>query len=664
MPHRRDIDGLRALAILPVLLFHAGIPGFSGGYVGVDIFFVISGYLITGLIAGEMEEGRFSLLRFYERRARRILPALLVVMLVCLPFAHELLLPHEYRSFASSVQATLGFYSNVFFLGQSGYFADDVSTMPLLHTWTLAVEEQFYLVFPLLLLLFAAAWGVRSWRRAVAVLLLLSFAGAVYLAHVDADSAFYLGRGWELMLGAFLGVKGVPAPRSTRLATALGVAGLTMILAAVFLYEGATTFSPAAMLLPCVGAALIIHAGTGWAEPVGPANRLLATRLPVAIGLISYSLYLWHWPIIVFLQLGLMQEPLGAWAWLALGLSAGLSVLTWRYVEQPFRRRGAGKIPVRRLAMVLGGFAVVLFSAALAIRFSDGAPWRLPAQALEYLEVKKGRRAALGDCDGGDNVARTPDNCSIGVEGSAANVLLWGDSHARTLAATIEQLTDAADLGGIGLVRGGCPPLVGVDREDSPGECLEFGQSVKEYIDDNDVDVVVLHARWPMYVEGTRYGLEDGIVDLTGSDNAAVVRDKLGELIAYLKAKNIDVVLVGSVPEAGFDVANTLAIAAWRGDPDENLSIARKAVDARQARAAQMLRDLAQHYGVPLIEPTAALCDSDHCYLEREGESLYADEDHLSPYGVALLDPLLGPMRIEFAKAARLSRPPPERGAS
>jgi len=663
MHHRPDIDGLRAVAILPVLLFHAGVPGFAGGYVGVDVFFVISGYLITRLIAGEMAADRFSLLRFYERRARRILPALLAVILACLPFAHLLLLPEQYEDFGRSILATLGFVSNLYFLGQTGYFEDDVATMPLLHGWTLAVEEQFYLVFPLLLLLVARIAGRQAWAWTIAALLALSLGAAVLVARSDADAAFYLGplRAWELMLGALLAVAGIAAPRRQNLAACLALAGLAMIVTAVALYDGQRSFSPLAMLLPCIGAALVILAGEGRQQPVGPAGRLLASRLPVGIGLISYSLYLWHWPILVFLQLWLTPEPIGLWAWPALALCGVLAVLSWRFVEQPFRRQGAERIALPRLAAMLAGGGALAATAALAIGMTSGAPWRLPSQAIDYLEAREHRDGGLGDCAGLD-LEPTPANCSLGEDGSAASVLLWGDSHARVLAGTIDRLAEAADLGGIGLVRGGCPPLVGVDRVDEPGVCPGFAQSVMAFIEHNDVDVVVLHARWPMYVEGRRYGFEDGTVEFSGGDNATQVHDKLGELIADLEGRGIEVVLIGSVPEAGFDVPGALALAAWLEHGGPALHLDRDDVEARQRRSNEMLRELARRHGVPLIEPAAALCGGEACLLEKNGRSLYADEDHLSPEGIALLDPLLDPLRDELERAASRSRPPPERG--
>ncbi|HKY94602.1 MAG TPA: SGNH hydrolase domain-containing protein, partial [Kiloniellales bacterium] len=324
---------------------------------------------------------------------------------------------------------------------------------------------------------------------------------------------------------------------------------------------------------------------------------------------------------------------------------------SWRYVERPFRRRGQQGLSRARLGVAIGGAAALLLSASVAIRTSEGAPERLPLQALRYLSAKADHLDEVGDCSGAD-LSQTSLPCSLGEEGKPVRVLLWGDSHARVLGGAVDRLADAVDFGGIGLVEGGCPPLVGVDRSDEPGVCLDFGERVIEYVNENDIDVVVLHARWPMYVEGRRYGFEDGTVPLNGKDGAALVHDKLGQLIEYLEVRDIDVVLIGSVPEAGFNVPDTLALATLLDRRQKTFSLDRQAVDARQRRTSIMLRDLAGRYRVPLIDPIAALCDFESCYLEKDGLSLYADEDHLSREGVALLEPLLAPLRLELEKAA------------
>lgn len=333
-----EIDGLRALAVLPVILFHAGFSWVGGGFVGVDIFFVISGYLITSLIVAEIDKGQFSLLNFYERRARRILPALFLVMLVCLPFAWVYLLPHELVDFGESLIAVSLFVSNILFWKDSDYFAADSELLPLLHTWSLAVEEQYYVFFPLLLML---VW--RLGKSGFVPLLLLGIAGlslafSEWLWRVDSAANFYLlpTRAWELMLGALAGLyvrsSGI-ASQSLREAGSL--LGLLMILLSIFFLDKNMPFPGLYALLPTLGTVLIIVC----ADQQTMVGRLLSWRFFVAVGLVSYSAYLWHQPIFAFARLHSMQD-------LAPTVMAGLSLLalgfawlSWRWVEQPFRDR-------------------------------------------------------------------------------------------------------------------------------------------------------------------------------------------------------------------------------------------------------------------------------------------------------------------------------------
>lgn len=333
MIYRREIDGLRALAVLPVMLFHAGFSGVSGGFVGVDVFFVISGYLITGILISEQAAGTFTLTGFYERRARRILPALFVVLLACLPFAWAWLLPSDLKAFARSLAAAAISLSNVLFWRESGYFDTSSELKPLLHTWSLGVEEQYYMVFPLLLL-GLARWRPRwtpyvLWAGAV-----LSLALAQWAALRQPSLAFYLlpTRGWELLAGALLAYyHSQPIPR-LRQAAALNQAGsllgLAMMAYAMLRFDQHTPFPGVYALLPTLGAVLIIAC----AQPGTWVGKLLATPVLVSIGLISYSAYLWHQPVLAFARYYLMTQPRPEVMATLLLLVLGLAWLSWRYV--------------------------------------------------------------------------------------------------------------------------------------------------------------------------------------------------------------------------------------------------------------------------------------------------------------------------------------------
>ena len=353
MIYRREIDGLRALAVMPVILFHAGLPFFGGGFVGVDVFFVISGYLITSIILAEADEGRFSFIGFYERRARRILPPLFLVALVCLPFALLTMLPRDVVNFSKSLVAVSTFTSNVFFWNESGYFAGNNDLKPLLHTWSLAVEEQYYLIFPLLLIL-----GLRAGHRCV----MLMFVGLAVVSFLFAQfgsynggAAFYLlpTRMWELLIGALVALvaadprKWVPGYTIEL----LGALGIAMIAAAVVAY-GRVRYSGIYALVPTIGALLVI----AFADKHTFTGRLLGCRALVAVGLVSYSAYLWHQPIFAFARLFWLREP-SAGAFLVLSaLSVGLAGVTYKLVEQPVRDR---KKLGRRSAFILSAAGAV-----------------------------------------------------------------------------------------------------------------------------------------------------------------------------------------------------------------------------------------------------------------------------------------------------------------
>jgi peptidoglycan/LPS O-acetylase OafA/YrhL len=336
LKYQPEVDGLRALAVVPVVLFHARVPGFGGGYVGVDVFFVISGYLITGILTEDLNAGRFSIFNFYERRVRRIIPALMAVILATLIAGAALLLPYQLADLAHSAVNAVGFTSNIWFWRQTGYFAGATGLQPLIHTWSLAVEEQFYVLFPIGLYLLHR---FRLLKIGVAVILALSLVAASILVFRMPAATFYLlpTRAWELMLGALLAVGTVSAVQSQRAREWLAFAGLAMILVPVAVYTERTLFPGLAAVPPCLGAFLIILAGRSGRTVVTDA---LSGTIPVRIGLISYSLYLWHWPILVFARQWSIVEP-GPWAIIAcIALSFLAAWASWRFVEKPFRTRG------------------------------------------------------------------------------------------------------------------------------------------------------------------------------------------------------------------------------------------------------------------------------------------------------------------------------------
>ena len=357
MKYRAEIDGLRAFAVLPVILFHAGFDWLSGGFIGVDIFFVISGYLITTIIITEMAGGKFSLVNFYERRARRILPALFFVMAVCLPFAWFWLTPNDLKDFGQSLVAVSTFSSNILFWSESGYFDTVAELKPMLHTWSLAVEEQYYILFPIFLML---TWrmGIKWIIVFLTIFFLISLGVAQWGAYNSPSAAFYLlpTRGWELLIGVFLAfyLQYNKHPKSTSLNQVLSMLGFIMISYSVVAFDKSTPFPSLYTLIPTIGTGLLILS----AVPKTLIYKLLITKPIVWIGLISYSAYLWHQPILAFSRHRLVSETSEILlVMLCIALSLAMAWFSWAFIENPIRN----KKKISRGTVFKGSFFGILF---------------------------------------------------------------------------------------------------------------------------------------------------------------------------------------------------------------------------------------------------------------------------------------------------------------
>lgn len=607
--YRRDIDGLRALAILPVLLFHAHVPGFSGGYVGVDIFFVISGYLITGIIAREVDEGRFSLIRFYERRFRRIMPALALMILVVLACAAWLYLPGDLEGVPRSALAATLFASNLWFFTDTGYFSGGADVKPLLHTWSLAVEEQYYIGFPLLLMLLARY--APRWRTGVvAAVAAGSLILAIAMQRDTSGFTFYLlpTRAWELFAGALLALGAIPPLRARWLREAIAWTGMFAIALAVTLYDRTTIFPGATALAPVLGAAALLHAAPGTS-----AGRLLGWAPLVGVGLISYSLYLWHWPLIVLTEYATDRPLAGVMRLTVIGAALVAGTLSWRFVERPFRdsRQVSPRAIFLFTGVAMGGLAAL----SLLLMSVGGWPSRFDPQVLAQIAGAHDISPARKQCH--DNFMRGASPCVLGAA-VPPDAMLWGDSHGVELAYALSLQAKARHRALIERTTSSCPPVLDYDAKDP--RCAAANRAAFAAIRaDPGLERIYLAAFWA-----------NGDFD----DPAFVA--KLHRTIAAIRALGRQVVLIGPVPPQPFDVPRHLAHLAQAGRLNQAQGVERVWVERRTPHLrALILRWRARD--VAIIDTLAALCPARHCLIERGGKPLYFDSHHLSVTGARLV---------------------------
>ena len=636
---------MRAAAVLAVVLFHFGVPGVTGGFVGVDVFFVISGFLITSIIWRERQAGRFSFVDFWARRARRILPALFVMMAATLAVGWFLLAPKDYEELGRSVHYQVIFTSNLLFSRQHGYFDAASDIKPLLHTWSLAVEEQFYIIFPLLLTLLASR--LKHWRLALFGILLVSFGMSVWAVAHAPQKAFYLLhlRAWELLAGAMLAVVPLRDWRaSPGLAQGVSLLSMALILIAVFGFDSATPFPGAAALLPVLGVVGLIWANGQQSTWVG---RLLSSRVMVGVGLISYSWYLWHWPVFVYASYaavdGLSPLELGG----LMLLSLVLGYLSWRFVETPFREKRL--LPGRKAILATACVGILCLGlTGVALRKADGVPSRLSEQALRYAQAKKWSpelMACMADKD-------TPDErlfCHFGPKGSSVSALVWGDSHATALIPALEVAAKRHDISLVEASFAGCVPLDGLENI---ARCAHFNHRVEKAMAEQSFSDVVLAARWSLYLYGQMSGdKEHALKDpATGQYVRAIAEQRfaqgLRERIKGLRTAGHRVWLVKEVPLQEIIVPYRLSRLAMMHRPvdREGLPVAEHL--KRQAFISQLFAELAAaDSGVAVLDPAPLLCGADGlCRVELNGRALYTDDNHLSDVGARHVEAFLEPL--------------------
>ena len=642
MKYRREIDGLRAVAVGTVILFHAGVPGFNAGFLGVDIFFVISGYLISTILLDEVSADRFSLATFYERRARRILPALFVMMAAVTVASFAVLMPEDLTRFARSVAAVPLFGSNILFWRESGYFAPSNELKPLLHTWSLAVEEQFYLLFPLMLLLlrrFSRTTALRCFALLFGVSLAAADWGSI---HKPTPSFFLLPtRFWEPLAGVFVAYAvraGWRERLPARIAATLSVAGAALIVVSVVLFDSTTPTPGRATLLPVLGTMLYL----AWGRPTDPAGRLLSSRAMVGVGLVSYSAYLWHQPLFAFgryLQGGELGE---AQQVAAIALTFALAYASWRWVEQPFRDKRFARPQIFRWS--LGGSllfvavgAATAASGGLEQRFVDGLS---PTDRALYTSMKEntGERAdrpptLKSDCQFlapmPDDRFRTRFDACAKRLGPA--LLVVGDSHGIQLFAALAQA--APDRFVVALAQGGCRPF-----EQAPGchyeAALAFAHDERSSLS----RMVFAHAGFYFMSPGRGAAGSRDMFRRKRLPPYLPAEGAIDATVAYLNRFSAELPVSWVAPgiEPHIDVTNfrELRDAPERATPEMEARYRRldRELAARVAAGAPRVRFVSR---IALLEPTQPLP------IYEDGCVMFRDTDHLSPCAERRLGPKL-----------------------
>ncbi len=636
LAYRSDIDGIRAIAVVLVIAHHFGVAAFQGGYVGVDVFFVISGFLITSLILADAS--RFSLVHFYERRARRILPALFIVIAATLVAATVLFIPSDLAAVAESTVAALFFMSNFLFQAQSGYFDAAAELKPLLHTWSLAIEEQFYIIHPLFLMLLLRARDKRVVVAGIAGVLVASLAVSVLTTSTDPTAAYYLlpARAWELAAGALLATGIFSAPRDAVVAALTSACGLALIVFAATTYSSQTAFPGIAAIAPVGGTVLLL-----WAGQTGSiTTRILSWRPAVIIGLLSYSLYLWHWPILVFAVYANGGDLDGPQATAALLLVAGLSVLTYRYVERP--ARSAVLCSMHRIVALGSVAAVLLFTVATATYLTGGLPARLRPTSAAILNADSSlpRLPCVGK---GLRLQSGSTICPRGAKNVTPSFVLVGDSHALAISRAFFRAAADAGQAGYQISSAGFCPLPGVYAVRQP----EYSAPLPDFIEllqrQPSVTHVVVACFWEMRVSMARQfrkmEFRDADYDGTGrAYNRVSLRRGLERLFEAFPHHTF--VLLEDVPTgAALDPVAAARLAhVWGMDGIEyRMGLSRAAYEEQLASYRPILQQAVMHGRAEVLPVVDALCDATRCPGWRNGKPIYKDDDHISDSGALLM---------------------------
>ena len=641
MKYRAEIDGLRAIAVVPIILFHAGFELFSGGFVGVDVFFVISGYLITTILIEDIENKRFSIVNFYERRARRILPALFFVMFVCIPFAWMWMLPNQMKEFSKSLVAVCLFASNIFFWHErSGYFDAVAEEKPLLHTWSLAVEEQYYVLFPIFLI-FTWRFGKNRVFWMIVVMAAISLLLSEWGWRNKATANFYLAlsRAWELFAGSLAAF--IVQKQGVHKNNHLAALGLAAIIFSIFFYDESTPFPSVYALVPVLGVVLLVL----YADKATFAAKLLSMKGFVGIGLISYSAYLWHQPLFAFARIRSLEHP----SLLIMSALSAASILfayvSWRYIEKPFRKKSGFR---RNFIFGTSVITLLIFSLGGLVGYIEqGYPNRIEGW-IKLQEIPNvGTTYCHNDGRRLSEQLENSDFCTIG--NGAVEFAIIGDSHAGALFDAANDYFNKINKSAIAVSGNYCVPLLnGFSARPACADTIKiaFNYAIKS----SEITTIIIAAEWANYSTGYRGSNKPSMWKdnqgnaVSAEDNVTLFQRSFKRTFEALKNSGKQIVIVEPVPEFQINAYNKIGrIVLYNSE----IKLAEAAKSLKPLTVAEYLErndDVLSTFrtftaeNIRYVNSSKHFCDELNCYqFNKNGTMLYSDSNHVNYYGAQLI---------------------------
>lgn len=656
MIYRPEIDGLRAIAVISVILFHAGFDAFSGGFVGVDIFFVISGYLITSILIEDIENKRFSLINFYERRTRRILPALFFMLICCLPFAWMWMFPNQMKDFSQSLAAVSLFASNFLFWKESGYFALASEEKPLIHTWSLAVEEQYYIFFPIFLFLFWR-FGKNKLFWIIITVAISSFLLSEWGWRHKASANFYLAptRAWELLAGASIAF--IIQKQGVKNSNTLSLLGLLMIVISIIFFNKSTPIPSIYTLFPVFGATLVII----YAEK-SLVTDLLSSKILVGIGLISYSTYLWHQPLFAFARIRSLSKLSDFTIFTLILASLALGFLSWKYIEKPFRDKNT--IKTKNIWYLSFISIISIFSIGIYGHLKSGIPDRLDEEVTTAASFAQSINPYNKIChlNQSKNEFQHPlSGCTDFLMNEHAEVVFIGDSHSMAISHEVQKELKKNKISSYAVAYSSCIGLSGFYRVDQNKsyKCNDYNKSMVKFAKDIKAKTLVITSRFPLYIAGTRFNNKEGGIEYGTSSLIDVIQDqgqkkKLDSIHrkervkAHMKEalenllKEFNVIIIEPIPEVGWNVPSYVAKSKLYSIEDAKLSTSLAVYKERSKDFFDILNNI-NNKKLIRVSSKDIFCSekTGRCNFSDEHGLFYMDDDHLSQYGAEKMAPYI-----------------------